>query len=164
MHVCCLEWGCLMGCEQETVSRDGLNQLLASVNDARRAHRQDRQHLLVDSCLEKLFRCCERLAVYGSLAPGRENHPRIAQLHGSWLEGYVSGRLRDVGWGTSLGYPGLEWDPRGSEVQVSVLVSKELAQHWVELDEFEGPDYRRILVPVYGEAGLICVANTYALG
>ena len=33
--------------------------------------------------------------------------------------------------------------------------------HWRSLDEFEGEDYRRILVPLYQEGQFITVANLY---
>jgi hypothetical protein len=45
-----------------------------------------------------------------------------------------------------------------------MLVSPELPEHWKRLDEFEGADYARILVPVEDGGGtLIAVANIYAL-
>lgn len=48
---------------------------------------------------------------------------------------------------------------------VKMLVSPELPENWKRLDEFEGADYARILVPVEDGGGtLIAVANTYALG
>ena len=54
---------------------------------------------------------------------------------------------------------------------VQVLISPSLASAWPDLDRFEGPGYRRILVPVFGteigsgqagERRLYTVANLYA--
>jgi hypothetical protein len=52
-----------------------------------------------------------------------------------------------------------------------VLIAPSLATAWSDLDRFEGPGYRRILVPVFGaeigpeqavERRLHTVANLYA--
>ena len=57
------------------------------------------------------------------------------------------------------GYPAFR---RGNgQVPVSVLTSPALPEHWARLDEFEGADYRRILVPVTLASGAIVVANLY---
>ena len=89
-----------------------------------------------------------RLAVYGSLAPGRRNHRQLAALRGSWREGHVRGRLVEAGWGAALGYPALVLDPDGIDVPVHVLESDALPDHWARLDEHEGSDYRRVVVRV----------------
>lgn len=94
-----------------------------------------------------------RLAVYGSLAPGKENHHQMAGMAGDWSKGTVRGRLHQVGWGASQGYPGLELDPAGDTVAVEVFTSTDLPAHWGRLDRFEGADYRRTLVTVETEAG-----------
>src|SRR5262245_8748957 len=54
-----------------------------------------------------------RLAVYGTLAPGRSNHDQLSALPGRWLDGHVLGALYEDGWGAALGYPGLTLDPAG---------------------------------------------------
>lgn len=84
-----------------------------------------------------------RLAVYGTLAPGRSNHGQLSDLRGEWLAGTVRGRLIPEGWGAALGFPGLVLDPNGTEVAVQVFESAELVHHWERLDEFEGDGYRR---------------------
>jgi gamma-glutamylcyclotransferase (GGCT)/AIG2-like uncharacterized protein YtfP len=48
-----------------------------------------------------------RLAVYGSLAPGRENHWVLAGMSGAWQKGSVRGRLHPEGWGATEGYPAI---------------------------------------------------------
>lgn len=89
-----------------------------------------------------------RFAIYGSLAPGRVNHVQLAALKGRWRKGVVKGRLVDTGWGAAMGYPGLVLDPQGSAVDVHLLESPELPEHWDRLDAFEGSDYRRVVARV----------------
>jgi len=99
----------------------------------------------------------ERLAAYGSLRPGRENHHLLASLVGEWRDGTVRGRLDERGWGATMGYPGLVCDRGGEEVAVRVFFSAALPAQWGRLDAFEGPSYRRILVPVEsGDAVEVC--------
>jgi len=103
-----------------------------------------------------------RLAVYGSLAPGQSNHHRLAHLAGEWVGGFVvHGDLHATGWGAAIGYPALLWKRDGPEVEVNLFISPHLPMHWPTLDEFEGEDYRRILVPLYQERRFITVANLY---
>ena len=104
-----------------------------------------------------------RLAVYGSLAPGAENQWVLSELHGVWTKGTVKGHRDAAGWGQTLGFPGLIWDPKSDEVAVDLFHSPELPQHWHRIDEFEGADYQRILVPVQ-QGTQVVVANIYALG
>ena len=130
-------------------------------SDARRAERQ----------LDALFRTSHTLAVYGTLAPGQPNHHIVAPLGGEWTEGLIKGDLLPMGWGAALGYPGFRPRVGGDAVAVRVLTAPLLASAWPTLDRFEGPGYRRILVPVFstepspgqaGERWLYTVANLYA--
>jgi len=89
-----------------------------------------------------------RLAVYGSLAPGRPNHHQMNGLSGRWIKGTVRGRLLQEGWGAELGYPGIVLDPGGPTVGVQLFESPDLSDHWSRLDEFEGPGYRRTVTAV----------------
>jgi gamma-glutamylcyclotransferase (GGCT)/AIG2-like uncharacterized protein YtfP len=95
----------------------------------------------------------QRLATYGSLAPGRPNHHLLDGLDGRWLEGVVYGRLVDAGWGADLGYPALILDPSGSAIPVQVFESIDLADSWSRLDDFEGPGYERVVTTVRTSAG-----------
>ena len=104
-----------------------------------------------------------RLAVYGSLAPGAENHWVLSALHGVWTKGTVKGHRDAAGWGQTLGFPALVWDPNGDVIAVDLFHSPELPQHWDRIDEFEGDDYQRIFVPLQQGAQVV-VANIYALG
>ena len=103
-----------------------------------------------------------RLAVYGSLAPGAENQWVLSELHGVWTKGTVKGHRDAAGWGQTLGFPALIWDPQGDEIAVDLFHSPELSQHWHRIDEFEGDYYQRIVVPVQ-QGTEVVVANIYAL-
>lgn len=89
-----------------------------------------------------------RLAVYGSLLPGENNHHHVATLTGRWVEGTVEGTLCDRGWAARQGYPGFVPGSSGDRVAVKVLESPGLPDAWERLDAFEGEAYRRILAPV----------------
>ena len=97
----------------------------------------------------------ERFAVYGTLAPGRVNHHELASLRGRWLNGTVQGHLVEAGWGASLGYPGLHLDPSGPTLEVFVLESTDLPDHWARMDEFEGVGYQRVTASVETSEGTI---------
>jgi gamma-glutamylcyclotransferase (GGCT)/AIG2-like uncharacterized protein YtfP len=117
--------------------------------------------------LDARFRISRTLAVYGTLAPGRPNHHVVAPLGGGWTQGVIEGDLSPVGWGATLGYPAFAPRAGGAAVPVHVLRADSLPAAWPELDRFEGPGYRRILVPVFtagpGDARrLYTVANLYA--
>jgi gamma-glutamylcyclotransferase (GGCT)/AIG2-like uncharacterized protein YtfP len=90
----------------------------------------------------------DRLAVYGSLAPGQSNHHQLAGLRGVWTAGTVRGWLTEFGWGAAQGYPGLRLDPDGPVVAVQVFTSDDLPAHWARLDAFEGEQYARVAVEV----------------
>jgi gamma-glutamylcyclotransferase (GGCT)/AIG2-like uncharacterized protein YtfP len=137
-------------------------ETLFEVNALRAAHPSPRLQQLEGSIAAR-FSAHHRLAVYGSLAPGRSNHDQLQGLHGQWHSGcIVRGDLADRGWGAGLGYPTLRWSPSGPAVPVDMFVSDELPRHWGRLDEFEGPDYQRIVVPVFAGAGVVAIANLYA--
>lgn len=137
-------------------------RLIAAANAARSRRSEDRD---AERQLEARFRTSRTLAVYGTLAPGEPNHHIVAPLGGEWTHGVVEGELLSEGWAVALGYRALRPRPGGAVVAVQVLLSPRLADAWPALDEFEGPEYQRILVPVFapvGERRLITVANLYA--
>lgn len=117
--------------------------------------------------LDALFRTREALAVYGTLAPGWSNHHVVAPLGGEWAHGQVEGDLFPLGWGATMGFPAFRPRAGGPAVPVQVLTTPRLPAAWRGLDHFEGPGYRRILVPVFhpapaDERRLLTVANLYA--
>ncbi|MEM9034514.1 MAG: gamma-glutamylcyclotransferase [Actinomycetota bacterium] len=103
-----------------------------------------------------------RLAVYGTLAPGRPNEHVLAPLGGTWTVGIIRGELRQEGWGADLGYPGIVLHPDGPTVEVHLLESAGLPDRWAELDEYEGPGYRRVVTDVLTDDGSV-PANVYVL-
>ena len=108
----------------------------------------------------------DRLAVYGSLAPGKSNHHMLAKYAGTWSRGRVRGDLLNAGWGAAGGFPGLIPRDDGPWVPVHVFESKALTSAWPELDAFEGDEYVRVIVRVYAhdsETHAVCDANIYAL-
>ncbi len=90
----------------------------------------------------------ERLFVYGTLAPGRPNEHVLSAIGGSWDAASVTGSLRQEGWGAAMGYPGIDLDEHGDEVQGFLFTSEKLSDHWEMLDEFEGKSYERVLTIV----------------
>lgn len=104
-----------------------------------------------------------RLAVYGSLAPGKKNHHVIAGMEGSWRKAVLRGSLLNEGWGAGEGFPGFLWDGTNTPVAAQVFSSPDLPHYWPRLDEFEGEEYRRILAPAEIENGEIEICNVYAL-
>ena len=104
----------------------------------------------------------DRLATYGSLAPGRVNHHQLSALEGRWLRGMVRSRLVEAGWGAALGHPGLVLDPKGAVIEVHVFESAALPEHWDRLDAFEGDGYRRVVAHVTTDEGEVA-AWIYAL-
>jgi gamma-glutamylcyclotransferase (GGCT)/AIG2-like uncharacterized protein YtfP len=117
--------------------------------------------------LEARYGTSRNLAVYGSLAPGRANHHVVAPLGGEWTDGTVEGDLSPEGWGATLGFPAFRPRSGGPIVNVQLLVSPMLPAAWPMLDDFEGPEYRRVLVLVFKPVAsapreLSTVANLYA--
>ena len=96
-----------------------------------------------------------RLAVYGTLAPGRPNHGQLEHLAGQWFSGSVRGRLHEAGWGADLGFPGLVLDDAGDVIEVKILESEHLRSEWPRLDDFEGPGYRRVVVSASTAGGSV---------
>ena len=135
---------------------------LVEVNALRAAGLSPRLQQL-EAGIAARFSAHRRLAAYGSLAPGRSNPGQLQDLRGDWHSGFsVRGEFVDRGWGAGLGYPALRWSTSGPAVSIELFVSDDLARHWARLDEFEGADYLRIVVPLYSGTSVVAVANLYA--
>lgn len=138
---------------------DGLHARLLEANRRRRASHADET---LEAALDREFSCRTTLAVYGSLAPGESNAHILVPLQGIWTAGFVvHGDLSPAGWGAAIGFPAARWRPGGPAFPVKLFASPLLAADWPRLDEFEGPEYMRILVPVFTGSGFATVANLY---
>jgi gamma-glutamylcyclotransferase (GGCT)/AIG2-like uncharacterized protein YtfP len=153
------------------VPLDEVERLLAAANTVRwrgygAGRAEDGDAADAERRLEVLFSTRRTLAVYGTLAPGQPNHHIVSPLGGEWTDGVIEGDLFPVGWGATLGYPAFRPRAGGAAVAVKVLAAPALEAAWPGLDRFEGPGYRRILVPVFhpgpDERRLYTVANLYA--
>jgi gamma-glutamylcyclotransferase (GGCT)/AIG2-like uncharacterized protein YtfP len=105
----------------------------------------------------------DRLFVYGTLAPGRPNEHILADVPGEWEPASVTGTLLEEGWGAAVGYPGIVFDERDTEVEGLLFSSASLAQHWTHLDEFEGPGYERVITTAKLKDGTAVDAYIYKL-
>ncbi len=105
----------------------------------------------------------ERLFVYGTLGPNRPNEHILKKIGGIFENASVKGVLHKKGWGTEMGYPGITLDAKGKKVNGFLFSSNRLNEHWSELDEFEGDDYKRILTKVKTESNTIIDAYIYVL-
>ncbi|MBX7126868.1 MAG: gamma-glutamylcyclotransferase [Cyclobacteriaceae bacterium] len=105
------------------------------------------------------------LIVYGSLAPGRENHHIVANIKGTWYPATVRGKLVQLGWGAAIGYSAfVPVSPsEANGIQAWVLHAEDLPAHWHRLDEFEGEQYVRIAVPFTLSNGSSGIGFLYAL-
>lgn len=117
--------------------------------------------------LERSHRHSCRLAVYGTLGPGRSNHHVVEPYGGTWTHGRVRGDLVESGWGAAVGYPALRMRADGPWVTVYLLESDRLPAGWPDIDAFEGAEYQRILVPVFADRDdateIIAIANLYEI-
>jgi gamma-glutamylcyclotransferase (GGCT)/AIG2-like uncharacterized protein YtfP len=84
----------------------------------------------------------ERLIVYGSLAPGEANHFLLSGLIGDWYRCRIKGRM-----GQYRGFKSFRYDPEGPEHPAWILESSELPRVILDLDDFEGEEYERIIIP-----------------
>lgn len=108
----------------------------------------------------------QTLIIYGTLAPGKPNHSKIAHITGTWESATVMGRLEKKGWGAALGFNGFKpASPREPSISIpaQVLRSPMLPQNWTFLDEFEGPGYKRILSVYTLADGRIGIGYIYAI-
>ena len=84
----------------------------------------------------------ERLIVYGSLAPGEANHFLVAGCMGEWHCCQIRGHL-----GHYRGFKSFRYDAEGPEHSAWLLVSPELPRIIPDLDDFEGEEYERRVIP-----------------
>jgi hypothetical protein len=83
-----------------------------------------------------------RLIVYGSLVPGGANAFMLDGLEGEWYPCRIRGHM-----GAYRGFKSFRYDPQGPEHPAWLLASAELDRVILELDDFEGEEYGRIIIP-----------------
>ena len=96
--------------------------------------------------------------------PSHLDAPTITSSTGSTVAGWEDAcavALVQQGWGAALGYPALILDPEGRAIEVQIFESPDLPSHWPRLDDFEGPGYQRVAVPVETADGCL-EASIYA--
>ena len=62
-----------------------------------------------------------------------------------------------------MGYPGIDLDEQGEEIEGFIFTSKNLFNHWASLDEFEGDAYERVLTMVKLKDNTTVEAYIYTL-
>lgn len=117
-----------------------------------------------EKALIKTYQPEKVLIVYGTLAPGRQNHYVVENIKGQWRSGIIRGKLKDAGWGANLGYKAFHPTSKEEqeEIKAFVLFSGELMANWKMLDEFEGPGYKRIIAKYELDNGETGVGYVYA--
>ena len=94
-----------------------------------------------------------RLFVYGTLCPGRENAHILEPIGGTWRKGSVRGVVHILDCGPDQGLPAIVLDPEAGKVEGDLLTTEQLAQHWERIDAFEGAQYERVPVQVELDTG-----------
>ncbi|MCD6187415.1 MAG: gamma-glutamylcyclotransferase [Desulfuromusa sp.] len=105
----------------------------------------------------------KKLFIYGTLGPDRPNEHIMRNIGGTWEKASVIGILRQEGWGSAMGYPGITLDKEGDKVEGFLFSSDKISKHWPELDEFEGEAYERVLTTVKLQNETVVDAYIYTL-
>jgi len=144
----------------------GLRAVLDKVNRARLGLPVDwnpAAQAAAEEVIDGAFGAAVRLAIYGTLAPGKVNHHHIADLGGAWQDAAVRGSLGAVPHGVHQGLPAIVLDPAAPPHPLKLLVCERLPGAWQRLDGFEGEEMQRLLVPLEEAGRVTGVTNIYAL-
>jgi gamma-glutamylcyclotransferase (GGCT)/AIG2-like uncharacterized protein YtfP len=102
---------------------------------------------------------CNRLAAYGTLRPGQPNNSELDGIEGRWSKGTVCGSLV-----MKSGCSGFHWNnDTSTSIEVDIFTARNLQHNWARLDQFEGPNYERILIPAKLLNNTIVIANIFEL-
>lgn len=99
----------------------------------------------------------KKLAVYGTLLPGKPNHQIIADLKGEWVNGNIRGRI-EVRDNLSVFF----WDLNAELLKIQIFLSEQLPNEYDRLDKFEGALYNRIWILFETNDNEKHIGNIYA--
>ncbi|PVZ70227.1 gamma-glutamylcyclotransferase family protein [Pelagibaculum spongiae] len=123
----------------------------------------NQQRIEVGYCpSEELMSYDRYLVVYASLAPGAVNQHILEPLDGSWSKATVVGELVENKVDNHWAAMCLKTE-QGTDIEVQLFTCDQLAEHWNEIDAFEGDSYRRLLTPITLQDGSCLLANIYTL-
>ncbi|EOR09749.1 gamma-glutamylcyclotransferase [Acinetobacter sp. ANC 3926] len=104
-----------------------------------------------------------RLFVYGTLCPNRENAHILEGIGGGWQQASVHGSIHILDWGPDQGLPAIVLNDQDPLVEGYVFSTDKLEQNWQMLDDFEGMQYQRTVVEVKLSSGETTQAWTYVM-
>ena len=105
----------------------------------------------------------DNLFVYGTLQKGKQHSNILEKIDGSWKKAFVKGYLINISSGTDYGYPAIKLDEDGLKIYGLIFHSKDLEKKLVEIDEFEGENYKRIVSKINLENGSKVDAYLYEI-
>lgn len=104
-----------------------------------------------------------RLFVYGTLCPNRENSHILGNIGGDWQKAQVHGTVHVLDWGPDKGLPAIVLNENDPLVDGYLFSTEKLEQNWQMLDDFEGFQYQRVVTSVILDSGEKIEAWTYVM-
>ncbi|NAR47228.1 gamma-glutamylcyclotransferase [Acinetobacter haemolyticus] len=104
-----------------------------------------------------------RLFVYGTLCPNRENAHILGAIEGDWQQASVRGTIHILDWGPDQGLPAIVLNPQDPLVAGYLFSTEKLQDNWQMLDDFEGIQYERVQTEVMLASGDNIAAWTYVM-
>ncbi|RZF52073.1 gamma-glutamylcyclotransferase [Acinetobacter halotolerans] len=104
-----------------------------------------------------------RLFVYGTLCPNRENAHILGEIGGDWQQAFVRGSVHILDWGPDKGLPAIVLNEKDELVEGYLFSTEKLQENWQMLDDFEGMQYQRVQTEVHLISGEKMLAWTYVM-
>ncbi|RLZ11253.1 gamma-glutamylcyclotransferase [Acinetobacter sp. 2JN-4] len=104
-----------------------------------------------------------RLFVYGTLCPNRENAHILGGIGGDWQKAFVRGTVHILDWGPDKGLPAIVLNQKDALVEGYLFSTEKLQENWQMLDDFEGFQYQRVQTEVHLDSGEKILAWTYVM-
>ena len=104
-----------------------------------------------------------RLFVYGTLCPNRENAHILGGIGGDWQQAFVHGTVHILDWGPDKGLPAIVLNQKDTLVAGYLFSTEKLQENWQMLDDFEGMQYQRVQTEVHLNSGEKILAWTYVM-